>query len=337
MRHATAQGMYHFPPLARSHCPSGGSRAFRGRQDAVTTPPPSLVTTEHCSQSRGHSLIPERAPGWPFPGSPCSTPHKTWVGGNRGPAFLGEAGSLCALAGGLLEQQAWRHHRCHSYLEGAGDGNGTFLNPVITSQDRLGPRGPSQARMRLPALQTAAQSASSADCHRPGRAGSDCAWAGGRRAGRWGWGGWVSMRTGRCGQVAGQGWGQPSSGPQQVSLGSWPGHPWQVSGHHGLRKNLLGQRPGVGCTAHYSGDPERGIHLVCSWPEACTWQAVWLGQKKLPGLEGQAGGGRISLQRGGLEQRWGEGEGGGRMDRSVGRGAGGRQDVLSPGGGPIFT
>ena len=103
--------------------------------------PPAWPATEHCSQGTDHALIPERMPGWPFPGGPHPTPTRPGSGGNEGPTPLGEAGSLCTLPGGLLGQQGWRHHRCHSYLEGAGDGNGTFLNPVITSQERLGPRG----------------------------------------------------------------------------------------------------------------------------------------------------------------------------------------------------
>lgn len=84
----------------------------------------------------------------------------------RSPQFL------CALLGGLPGPRSWRHLPCRSYLEGTGDGNGTFLNPVITSQQRLRPRGPSQARMRPLALQTAARSAPSADCPWPGCTGS---------------------------------------------------------------------------------------------------------------------------------------------------------------------
>lgn len=137
------------------------------------------------------------------------SPHTTRAGGgaaSRGkgpcsaPSCSGQAWSLRPPRGSP-GQWGWRHLCRHPYLEGTGDGNGTFLNSVITSQERLRPRGPSQARMWPLALQTAAQSTPSAGCHWrhrvPRRVGGALGFPALARTERWGWrvgdrGGWHS-------------------------------------------------------------------------------------------------------------------------------------------------
>lgn len=53
---------------------------------------------------------------------------------------------------------------------------------------------------------------------------------------------------------------------------TWPGHPGRSQAITAyLRRNHLGQQPGVGCTAPHAGDSEWGTHLVSSWPEGRTW------------------------------------------------------------------
>lgn len=176
---------------------------------AHTCASPNLAITKHCSWSVGHSYSrnnPKSALSW---GPPYTLTLLRAVGGARlrdgpcsAPSSSGQGQSLCTLPGGFLGQWGWRHLRCRSYLEGTGDGNGTFLNPVITSQERLRHRGPSQARMRPLALQTAAQSAPSADCHWPGCTGSPGRLSG-LRDRRWGQregvrGRWHSEVGGSC-------------------------------------------------------------------------------------------------------------------------------------------
>lgn len=100
--------------------------------------------------------------------SPCS-PHTSQGGGGAvsgGEQALPSAQLLWAgLVTAPSQGVSWRHLCCRPYLEGTGDGSGTFLNSVIISQERLRPRGPSQARMWPLALQTAAQSTPPAGCH----------------------------------------------------------------------------------------------------------------------------------------------------------------------------
>lgn len=178
---------------------------------APTCDSPNLAITKHCSQSVGHTYSrknPKAALSW----SPRAPPHylgqQEWETEAEGgpcsaPSSSGQGGSLCTLPGGFLGQWGWRHLRCRSYLEGTGDRNGTFFNPVITSQERLRPGGPSQARMRPLALQTDAQSAPSADCHWPGYTGSPQAGLSGLGDGEMGQregvqGRWHSEEGGSC-------------------------------------------------------------------------------------------------------------------------------------------
>lgn len=179
---------------------------------------------------------------------------------------------------------------------------------MITSQERLRPGGPSQARMRPLALQTDAQSAPSADCHWPRYTGSP-----GRLSG---------LRDREMGQREGvrSRWHSEVGGsccsPGQVNTllaikpgppglhNLWPGHPCPVSGHHDPSKEASsGPTAWGGVNCSLARCSERGVHLVTSWSEGHIRWAVWPGQGKFPGLEGQVSGGNGFRGRGESKQR----------------------------------
>lgn len=128
---------------------------------------PHLARRERCFQNAGHPSFQKEPHVGPFL-EPLFTAHQPgwgW-GSERGERALPSAQLLWAgLVTAPSQGVSWRHLCCRPYLEGTGDGSGTFLNSVIISQERLRPRGPSQARMWPLALQTAAQSTPPAGCH----------------------------------------------------------------------------------------------------------------------------------------------------------------------------
>lgn len=227
--------------------------------------PPTLAWPQLFPEHRPHPCSRKNSSS-AFPGGPHSTPTRPGSGETEAPLLRARPGHS-APPGGLLGQQGWRHHRCHSYLEGTGDGNGTFLNPVITSQERLRPRGPSQARMRLLALQTAAQSASSPAVTGLAVQGPNVPERAGRRTGSGGWAAWP-WRGQRDGwdDVRG-GWQGRAGAAVQQSVAAETGRPAcpPLPGLRPSQKESPGQQPGVGALPPRLGTL-RGINLVTLSP-----------------------------------------------------------------------